>query len=38
MTVAAVGTSLHVDHDGVRRWFCGSGCQQAFMADPSAFS
>lgn len=37
MTVAAVDSSLHVDHGGRRWWFCGSGCRQAFVADPSAF-
>jgi xanthine dehydrogenase accessory factor len=38
MTVAAVDTSPHVDLDGTRHWFCGSGCRQAFMAGPSGFS
>jgi xanthine dehydrogenase accessory factor len=37
MTVATVETSLHLDHDGERRWFCGSGCLRAFAADPSAY-
>jgi xanthine dehydrogenase accessory factor len=37
MSVAAVGGSLHLDHDGVRYWFCGSGCQDAFRAHPGAF-
>jgi xanthine dehydrogenase accessory factor len=35
MTVATVETSLHLDHDGERRWFCGSGCLRAFAADPA---
>jgi xanthine dehydrogenase accessory factor len=37
MTVAAVDATLHSDVDGVRYWFCGSGCQRAFLAEPSAF-
>lgn len=38
MTVAAVEATLHVDVDGVRYWFCGSGCRDAFVADPAAFT
>jgi xanthine dehydrogenase accessory factor len=38
MAVAAVDASLHVDHDGTRYWFCGSGCLQAFTADPTNFT
>jgi xanthine dehydrogenase accessory factor len=37
MSVVMVGASLHLDHDGVRYWFCGSGCLRAFAADPSAY-
>jgi len=37
MTVAAVDSSLHADVDGRRSWFCGSGCREAFVADPGAF-
>jgi xanthine dehydrogenase accessory factor len=37
MSVAAVSSSRHVDHNGVRSWFCGSGCQDAFRANPGAF-
>ncbi len=37
MTVAAVEGGRHVDHAGVRHWFCGSGCEEAFRADPDAF-
>jgi xanthine dehydrogenase accessory factor len=37
MTVATVDTSLHLDHEGTRYWFCGSGCLRAFAADPSAY-
>ena len=37
MTVPALDTSLHLDHDGVRYWFCGSGCLRAFAADPSGY-
>jgi xanthine dehydrogenase accessory factor len=32
MTVAAVETTRHVDVDGVRHWFCGPGCEEAFLA------
>lgn len=37
MSVAAVESSLSSEHDGVRYWFCGSGCQQAFVANPAGF-
>lgn len=37
MTVATVETSLHLEHDGRRFWFCGSGCLRAFASDPSAY-
>ncbi|MDQ1424229.1 MAG: xanthine dehydrogenase accessory factor [Acidimicrobiaceae bacterium] len=37
MEVATVGTSLHLDHDGRRFWFCGTGCLRAFAADPQQY-
>ncbi len=37
MTVAAVEASLHLDHDGHRYYFCGSGCLRAFAADPASY-
>ncbi|HSB86630.1 MAG TPA: XdhC family protein [Ilumatobacteraceae bacterium] len=37
MRVVMVDASLHLDHDGSRYWFCGSGCLRAFAADPSAY-
>jgi xanthine dehydrogenase accessory factor len=37
MTVAALDTSPHAEVEGVRYWFCGSGCQRAFVAGPSGF-
>jgi xanthine dehydrogenase accessory factor len=37
MSVAAVDASLHLDHEGVRYWFCGSGCLRAFAADPGSY-
>jgi xanthine dehydrogenase accessory factor len=37
MSVAAVDASLHLDHDGVRFWFCGTGCLRAFGADPASY-
>ncbi len=38
MTVATVDSSLHLDHEGERAWFCGSGCLRAFAADPEAYA
>ncbi len=37
MSVAMVDASLHLDHNGARHWFCGSGCLRAFAADPAAY-
>jgi xanthine dehydrogenase accessory factor len=37
MTVAVVDSTLHLDHEGRRVWFCGSGCLRAFAADPAAY-
>jgi xanthine dehydrogenase accessory factor len=37
MTVAMVDASLHLDHDGRRHWFCGTGCLRAFAADPASY-
>jgi xanthine dehydrogenase accessory factor len=37
MSVAAVDASLHLDHEGSRYWFCGTGCLRAFAADPAAY-
>jgi xanthine dehydrogenase accessory factor len=37
MSVAMVDSSLHLDHDGTRQWFCGSGCLRAFAADPETY-
>jgi xanthine dehydrogenase accessory factor len=36
MTVAAGPSSLHLDHEGRRVYFCGEGCRRAFAADPTA--
>ena len=36
MEVAAVAASAQCMRDGVRYYFCGSGCQQAFEAGPGA--
>jgi xanthine dehydrogenase accessory factor len=38
MAVATVPSSWHVDLDGRRWWFCGTGCRDAFVADPAAFT
>jgi xanthine dehydrogenase accessory factor len=37
MSVVMVDASLHLDHEGRRHWFCGSGCLRAFAADPGAY-
>lgn len=37
MTVAAVPTSLHTEHDGRTRYFCGPGCLLAFSANPAGY-
>ncbi len=37
MAVVADDAALHLDHDGRRYWFCGTGCLRAFAADPSAY-
>jgi xanthine dehydrogenase accessory factor len=37
MTVAAVESSLHLDHDGRRHYFCGTGCLRAFAAEPDRY-
>jgi xanthine dehydrogenase accessory factor len=37
MTVAMVDSSLHLDHEGERVWFCGSGCLRAFADNPLAY-
>jgi xanthine dehydrogenase accessory factor len=37
MSVAAVDASLHLDHEGIRYWFCGTGCLRAFGADPASY-
>ena len=38
MSVVTVESSLHLDHEGRRVWFCGSGCLRAFAADPGAYA
>ena len=32
MTVVAAEPTRHADRDGTRHWFCGPGCEQAFVA------
>ena len=32
MPVAAVDSSLHLDHEGQRQYFCGTGCLRTFAA------
>ncbi|HEY3238620.1 MAG TPA: XdhC family protein, partial [Acidimicrobiia bacterium] len=38
MEVAVSPASLHLDHEGSRYWFCGSGCLRAFAAYPDAYA
>jgi xanthine dehydrogenase accessory factor len=33
MEVAATDVSLHLDHDGERRYFCSEGCRERFAAE-----
>jgi len=37
MPVVMIDASLHLDQDGTRHWFCGSGCLRAFASNPSAY-
>jgi xanthine dehydrogenase accessory factor len=37
MSVVADDEALHLDHEGERYWFCGTGCLRAFAADPGAY-
>jgi xanthine dehydrogenase accessory factor len=37
MTVAAIESNRHLEHEGVTYWFCGPGCADAFAADPDAY-
>jgi xanthine dehydrogenase accessory factor len=37
MSVPMVSASLQLEIDGTTVWFCGSGCQRAYAADPAAF-
>jgi xanthine dehydrogenase accessory factor len=38
MAVAATESSLHLDHEGRRYFFCGTGCLRAFAAEPAAYT
>lgn len=37
MQVPAFGAALYVELEGVRYWFCGSGCRDAFNFNPSKY-
>lgn len=37
MSVVRELSSLHLEHHGELVWFCGSGCKQAFAADPASY-
>ncbi len=38
MTVAVGAASLSARHAGRTAWFCGTGCRQAYLDDPTRFS
>ena len=38
MSVLAGDDALRLEHEGSLVWFCGSGCRQAFAADPAAYT
>jgi xanthine dehydrogenase accessory factor len=38
MTVAAVESTLHLDHAGVTYYFCSRGCHEAFRKDPERYA
>jgi uncharacterized membrane protein YraQ (UPF0718 family)/YHS domain-containing protein len=37
MSVDPAHAAATVEHDGATWWFCGTGCRDAFVADPSAY-
>jgi xanthine dehydrogenase accessory factor len=37
MAVAAVESSVHADVGGRRVWFCGTGCRDAYVAEPTRY-
>jgi xanthine dehydrogenase accessory factor len=37
MAVPTVPSSIHADVAGRRVWFCGSGCRDAYLAEPSRY-
>ncbi|MET1022398.1 MAG: XdhC family protein [Arthrobacter sp.] len=38
MTVAAAGSSLHLEHNGVTVYFCSPGCRAAYRKDPERYA
>ena len=38
MSVAALRSSLQVDHNGETVYFCGAGCRKAFLATPEHYA
>ena len=38
MTVAAVPSTTHAEHDGTTYYFCGAGCRSAFESDPASYA
>jgi xanthine dehydrogenase accessory factor len=38
MSVPAVGSSLHVEYNGITVYFCSPGCRAAFRKDPGRYA
>lgn len=38
MTVAAVESTLHLEHGGITTYFCSRGCYEAFRKDPERYA
>ncbi|WP_160666067.1 XdhC family protein [Pseudarthrobacter sp. ATCC 49987] len=38
MTVAALDSSIHLEHNGVTVYFCSPGCRAAFRKDPERYA
>jgi xanthine dehydrogenase accessory factor len=38
MSVPALASSLHLEHDGITVYFCSPGCRAAFRKDPERYA
>jgi xanthine dehydrogenase accessory factor len=38
MTVAAIATTAHAEHDGVTYYFCCAGCRNTFESQPASYA